>query len=155
MPDTISRAQISNELYDALPDEVRLQLEGLKTHRRVPTGSLLIERGVSPESVIFVESGKVEITVPGEDKSLHLAVAGPGKVFGLRAVVAEGPPEITVRCMEECGIAEVSRELFLNVVRDNPRAYVAIAKVLSSDLLMAENLRRRLRARSNREHISG
>ncbi len=155
MPDTISRAQISNELYDALPDEVRLQLEGLKTHRLVPTGSLLIERGVSPESVIFVESGKVEITVPGEDKSLHLAVAGPGKVFGLRAVVAEGPPEITVRCMEECGIAEVSREQFLSVVRNDPRAYVAIAKVLSSDLLMAENLRRRLRARSNREHISG
>ena len=155
MPDSISRAQISNELYDALPDEARLQLEGLKTHRRVPAGTFLMERGKSPDTVIFVESGRVEITVPGEDKSLHLAMAGPGKVFGLRAVVADGPPEITVKCLEECGIAEVSREQFLDVVRDNPKVYLAIAKVLSSDLRMAENLRRRLRARSNREHISG
>src|SRR5258708_14061374 len=94
--------------------------------------SLLIERGVSPESVIFVESGKVEITVPGEDKSLHLAVAGPGKVFGLRAVVAAGPPEITVRCMEECIIAEVSREQFLNVVRDYPKALVTVVTCLNT-----------------------
>src|SRR5260370_29189737 len=99
MPDTISRAQISNELYDALPDEVRLQLEGLKTHRRVPAGTLLIERGKSPESVIFVESGKVEITVPGDDKALHLAMAGPGKDFGLLAVVAARPPELPVKCL--------------------------------------------------------
>src|SRR5258708_39822681 len=94
--------------------------------------SLLIERGVSPESVIFVERGKVEITVPGEDKSLHLAVAGPGKAFGLRAVVAEAPPEITVRCMEEGGIAAESRGQCLSVFRAHPRGYVAISKLMRS-----------------------
>jgi CRP-like cAMP-binding protein len=149
---TISPSQISNELYDALPEDVQHRLESLKGRRHVPEGTVLIQRGVAPVAVIFVEAGKVEITVPGEDKSLHLAVAGPGKVFGLRAAVADALPEINVRCLEECAIAEVPRDQFLDAVRENPKAYVAIAKVLTTDLKMADDLRRRLRGRSNREH---
>lgn len=148
--DSISAGQISNELYSALPEDVRLQLELLKVRRRVGQGTRLLERGVAPSVVTFVEVGTVEITVPGEDKSIHLAIAGPGKVFGLRAAVADALPEINVRCLEECMIAEVPREKFLESVRANGKAYVAIAKVLSADLKMAEDLRRRLTGREKR-----
>ena len=150
MPNTISAGQISNELYDALPEDVRIQLDQLKARRSVPEGSKLIQRGVAPCSVIFVETGKVEITVPGDDKSIHLAIAGPGKVFGLRAAVADVLPEIDVRCIEGCTIAEVPRDQFLDAVRANGKAYIAIAKVLSADLKMADDLRRRLSARERR-----
>jgi CRP-like cAMP-binding protein len=150
MPNTISSAQISNELYEALPEELRIQLDGLKSRRRVPEGTKLLSKGVPPATVIFVETGKVEITVPGEDKSIHLAIAGPGKVFGLRAAVADVLPEIDVRCVEECIVAEVPRDQFLDCVRASGKAYIAIAKVLSADLKMAEDLRRRLTGRERR-----
>ncbi|MBZ5523681.1 MAG: cyclic nucleotide-binding domain-containing protein [Acidobacteriia bacterium] len=129
---------------------MRRQLDLLKVRRKVPEGTKLIERGVAPQSVTFVEAGKVEITVPAEDKSIHLAIAGPGKVFGLRAAVADALPEINVRCLEECTVSEVPREKFLDSVRANGKAYIAIARVLSADLKMADDLRRRLSGREKR-----
>ena len=135
---------ISNELYESLPLEVRQKIDRFKQSKTVPAGTRLLNRGVLPDGVYFVDKGTVEITVPGDARAVQLAVAGPGKVFGLRAAVSGALPEINVVCREECVVSVVPRDKFMSVIKDHPEAYIAVARVLSRDLKMADDLRRQL-----------
>jgi CRP-like cAMP-binding protein len=98
---------------------------------------------VAPENLVIVNEGKVEITL--DCRSRHpasLGYSGAGKVFGMRATVSGELPEIDVTCMESCSITTVPRDVFLALLKNNPQAYFAVAKVLSSDLQIADRILR-------------
>jgi CRP-like cAMP-binding protein len=85
----------------------------------------------------------VEITL--DCRSRHpasLGYSGAGKVFGMRATVSGELPEIDVTCLESCSITTVPRDVFLAFLKSNPQAYFAVAKVLSSDLQIADRILR-------------
>src|SRR5689334_8924977 len=100
MNNTISDRLISNELYESLPAEVRRKLDQFRITTVVPARTKLLTRGLAPESVFFIDRGSVEIAVPGDDRAVSVAVAGPGKVFGLRAAVSGALAEVNVTCCE-------------------------------------------------------
>lgn len=133
----------ANELYDMLSPELRAELARFEQVRIVPAGTHLITCGVAPENLVIVNAGKVEITL--DCRSRHpasLGFSGAGKVFGMRATVSGELPEIDVTCMESCSITTVPRDVFLALLKDNPQAYFAVAKVLSSDLQIADRILR-------------
>ncbi len=129
-----------NELYAALSPELRREVEKQEEDFRVPRGLRLVQRHVPQGRLVIVMSGRVEISVPSEGHEVLLGTAGPGKVFGMRAVVSGELPEINVTCLEECDIAVIPAEKFISVLRDNPQMYFAVAKVLSADLKIADQL---------------
>jgi CRP-like cAMP-binding protein len=131
-----------NELYQSLPRAVRDELSQLEDQAIVPAGTKLIREGITPEHLIAVEKGSVEISMLSGQKIISLSVAGEGKVLGLRAIVAGAPPEIEARTLEECRIAFIRRQDFLQVLTQHPEMYFAIAKVLSTDLDAAQRFLR-------------
>lgn len=130
----------TNELYAVLSPELRTELANCEQSVTVPEGTKLIKRGVPPDQLVIVNSGKVEISLDCVRESLSLDCEIAGKVFGMRAVVSGELPEIDVTCQENCRITLIPRDMFLKVVRQHPEMYFAIAKVLSHDLVMAQRL---------------
>jgi CRP-like cAMP-binding protein len=137
-----STLEPSNELYASISPDVRLELARLAQATTAEPGSKLIRHGVRPEQLIILNSGKVEITVPAEGKTLTLGAAGPGKVFALRAIVAGEASEVEVTATEKCSLTVLPADEFLNVLRRNPEMYMAVVKVLSSDLRNADSFLR-------------
>ncbi len=132
----------TNELYSSVSPEVRQELTKLARTVTMARGSKLLRHGVRPEELIILNSGKVEITLPTEGKTLALGTAGPGKVFALRAIVAGETSEVEVTALEKCSLTVLPTEEFLNVLRRNPEMYMAVVKVLSGDLKKADSFLR-------------
>lgn len=129
-----------NEFYEGLSPEIRRELEKHEQDLRVPRGYKLVQHGVPPGRLIILSAGKAEISVPSVGIEVSLGTAGPGKVFGMRAVVSGEVPEINATCLEECDIAVIPGPVFATLLRENPQMYFAVAKVLSADLKIADQL---------------
>lgn len=132
----------TNELYSSLSPDIRLELGKLAQATTAAQGSKLVRHGVRPEQLIILNSGKVEITVPADGKTLTLGTAGPGKVFALRAIVAGEAAEVDVTALEQCNLTVLPAEEFLNVLRRNPEMYLAVVRILSGDLRKADSFLR-------------
>ncbi len=141
---TIPVQEHSNELYSALPEEIRRRLTEADERKTVPTGAQLITHGTLPESLVILETGSVEVSLRAGRKTFRVATAGAGKVFGLREVMFEAPSEVDVICRNECTIRSLPAGAVREIVGSSPQACYAIAKVLSADLQMAESLLRRI-----------
>ncbi|HEY6972573.1 MAG TPA: Crp/Fnr family transcriptional regulator [Candidatus Angelobacter sp.] len=133
-----------NELYVGLAPAVVEELTTREDRETVPAGTKLISQGTMPEHLIFIEQGSVEVAVPAGDKALCLSIVGPGKVLGLRAIVANVQPEIDATAVEQCAIVRIPKGIFLEVLKQHPEMYFAISKVLSNDLNTAERVLRGL-----------
>lgn len=140
MNTTPLKGEAASELYASLPPELRTELANCEQSVTMPAGTTLIKRGVLPDQLVIVSSGKVEITLGCMHESISLVCAGAGKVFGMRAVVSGELPEADIRCRENCQVTLIPRDTFLETVRQHPEMYFAIAKVLSHDLVMAQRL---------------
>lgn len=142
----------SNELYDPLSPEIRAKLAAHEQSSTIPVGQRLISHGESPQHLTIVNSGSVEIALPTKRRTVPVAVAGKGKVFGLRTLVSGNPSEVDVTALEECQLTLIPAAYFLEVLKQHPQMYLAIAQVLSTDLRMAEGfLCQRTTATSRRE----
>jgi len=141
-----------NELYKELTPEVRDELSRHEERVTVPAGTKLIRPRSTPEHLIFIEQGSVEISVPAGEKALCVNVVGSGKVLGLRPIVANAAPEIEARALENCTIVRVPREIFVRALKQHSEMYFAISKVLSADLNTAERMLRDLPRSAKKEH---
>lgn len=82
-------------------------------------------------------TGSAEILLPCEGHAILLSTAGPGKIFGLRALVTDRLPEIEAVCRTECTLRLLPRDMFVTAVESHPEIYFTIAKLLSEDLQLA------------------
>ncbi len=94
--------------------------------------------------MIIVDKGSVEISIPAGGHTISLAVAGKGKVCGLRSIVGGVLPEIDVTTLEQCEVTLIPAGIFTGMVERHPEMYFAIAKVLSGDLKAAETILREI-----------
>jgi CRP-like cAMP-binding protein len=109
----------------------------------VPAGSTLMEAGNPPKLLIILNSGSAETFVRVAGRPRSLGISRAGKVFGLLFMLAEAPPDMSVTCREECEVTVLSKAVFLDVLRGNPKMYFAIVQVLSSDLASANRVIRK------------
>jgi CRP/FNR family transcriptional regulator, cyclic AMP receptor protein len=128
----------TNELYSSITQEVRQELAGIARVVTLSKGTKLLSHGAKPKQVILLDSGSVEITMPSEGKTFALGSLGPGKVIGLRAVVAGEVSEVEVTAIENCEVTLLDGDEFLAVLRRHPQVYLAVAKILSADLRNAD-----------------
>lgn len=143
-----SSSEVINDLYAGFPAEIRQELSGHEQTITAHSGSRLLQSGTSPEQLIILNSGSAETSVLAAGKSLSLGVAGPGKVFGLPSIIADVPTLTNVTCLEECEVTLVPKQAFLDVLQRYPQMYVAVVKVLSSDLAAANRVIRDYARRS-------
>ena len=143
-----------NELYTSLTAELRQKLESYERTKTVPAGTRLISERVPVEHVVMVKSGSVEVSISSAGKEIPLGIARPGKVFGLRSVVSGEAPEINAIALEECKVALIPKDRFVEMLRQHHQIYFAVAKVLSADLSMVNDLLRRIPRTTTGKHHS-
>lgn len=129
-----------NELYEGLSTEAIDELKNHEKNITMPKGTKLIEHGVPPGNLIIVNSGAVDVSIPAAATHVSLGSAGPGKVFGMRATVSGETPEINVTCLDECQVTLIPKDEFMAVLQKYPNIYFSVARVLSADLKIADQL---------------
>ena len=147
MNSTSPHITAANELYEMLSPEVRAELVKAERSMTVPEGTTLIRQGIPPENLVIINCGKVAVSLNCMRGAASLDYSEPGKVFGMRAMVSGELPEINVTCVETCSITIVPRDVFLSLLQHKPEIYFGVAKVLSSDLKIADRI---LRSNSRR-----
>ena len=133
-----------NELYASLTAEIRQKLEQYKDTRTIPAGTCLLGESVPAEHVIIVNSGSVAVSISSAGRQIPIGIARAGKVFGLRSVLSGEKPEINAIALEECVLTLIPKDKFTEVLQQHHQVYFAVAKVLSADLSMVNDLLRRL-----------
>jgi CRP-like cAMP-binding protein len=144
MNESIVAKQNLNELYRSLPEETRRKLEQYEQTKAVPVGTGLITEGVPTENVIVLKSGSAEVSIASGGQEIPVGVARAGKVFGLRSVVSGEAPEISVTTLEECTVSLIPKDRLTAVLKQDHQMYIAVARVLSEDLRMVNDLLRRI-----------
>lgn len=138
----MNSAQRSNDLYDLLAPEVREDLARHAVAKTVPAATLLITHGVSPRSLVILDAGSVEVSLCAGKMAFSTVISGRGQVFGLREVLSQAPPDADVVCRTECQVTFLPGQQFKAIVEQHPEIYAAVARILSTEVRMANDLRR-------------
>lgn len=139
MEPAITSKESANELYAPLTPQIVELLRQCESPAMLKAGMLLITHGEDPDHLVIVRSGEVRLSLPSSGEPVFLGTAGPGKVLGLRCLISGERPDIDALCVSDCRVATISRSRFMDLVKSHPEIYFAIAKVLSSDLELAEH----------------
>ncbi|HTG46980.1 MAG TPA: cyclic nucleotide-binding domain-containing protein [Actinomycetota bacterium] len=115
-------------LFAGLDDEALAMLAARTTEFEAPAGQVLVEIGQPGAGLFVIESGEVEVDLPGG----RTAVLGPGGFFGEIALLTDRPHTARVRVMRPVRCVALDRSVFLELVRKQPSIAVAMLPVLAA-----------------------
>lgn len=145
----VNSVQRSNELYDLLAPEVREELARYEEAKTVPAATALIRRGVPPEHLVILDAGSVEVSFQTGKGLLSTVVNGGGKVFGLREALSHMASEADIVALNQCQVKLIPQRRFTAILKQHPEIYAALARLLSADLKVAQDLLRRAPRKSS------
>ena len=121
-----------NEVFEALRSVSHRKLYG--------RGDCLYQESEAATTVYWLESGLVGLvkTSP-EGVSNLLRVFAADNFLGHRSVFAGQKHHASARCLESCVVWEMERTKFLAALQRQPKLYAYFAKVLATELGLAEN----------------
>jgi len=119
------------------------QLTGLRdaqTWRSYEAGQSIYYEATPAFAAFNVHEGLVKIWRMGHAGDQHvLGLRGPGDVLGYRAVIAGGSYAVTADPLERTTAATIPREVFVTLVRDNPRLAFRLLEVMADRTLETED----------------
>jgi CRP/FNR family transcriptional regulator len=115
----------------SLVDELR-RLDKLKFSKYYTRGSVLFREGQQAHGVYVLSEGRAKVSISSaEGKTLVLRIAKPGDLLGLYAGLTGRPYEATAEMLEPGRIEFISREGFLDLMRNQRPISVDLMQVLS------------------------
>ena len=128
-------------LFATLNDRAAADLRRLLTTRTVLSGSLLFRTGDKGDAMYLIESGRVRITVTGNDKDeIAIAELAAGDFFGEMSIIDGENRSANATVIEDARLAVLSREDFLDFVHNNPGVTVELLNAAYSRLRMTDKL---------------
>jgi len=97
-------------------------------------GQILIKVGEMADAAYVIIEGEAEISVPGPRGPVVVNTIGKNEVIGEIAIFIDLPRTATVTAMNKVEVLRISKDLFVNVVRQNPDAAIELIKVLATRL---------------------
>jgi CRP/FNR family cyclic AMP-dependent transcriptional regulator len=119
-------------LLSSMPEDDRRALLARCQRRRYPKGAFIFHEGEAGDSVHLLDTGTVAIRVTNPlGDVVTLDVLGPGDAFGEQALIGEGSVRsATVVALERAETRRLTREAFLTLWGDHPKAGTAVAQML-------------------------
>jgi len=115
--------------------ELLQALHGIKSVRRFGKGATLFHEGSAATGVYLVEAGEVRILLPdGQKEKQLLEVVGPGAILGLSESMSGERHRTTAEAGSQTTVAIVSRELFIEFLREHGDFCMEVVRLLSEDL---------------------
>jgi CRP/FNR family transcriptional regulator, cyclic AMP receptor protein len=131
-------------------------LDNLKVSKYYPRGSVLFMEGQRPRGIYVLCEGRAKVTIASAvGKTLVLRIAQPGELLGMNATLTGQPYDATVQTLGRCRIDFVSREHLLELLDQDKRAYIGVARSLSRTLTgLVEHARLLLLSQSASEKLA-
>lgn len=103
--------------------------------RSWPDGSQIIIEGESGEEVYFITSGKVKVTLYGEEgREIVLAILKDGDMFGEMSIIDDKPRSANVEATTDLECLVVSKTAFLDYLSRHHKVYMRFFAYLTGRL---------------------
>ena len=120
-----------DRLFCNLPPPAVQKLAAITSAAAYPKGATLFVEGQSPRGVFVLCTGKVKLSTSSADgRSLILRISESGEVLGLPATVTGKPYELTADVIEPTQANFISRQDFLQFLREHGEAALRVAQQL-------------------------
>lgn len=113
---TVRKHQVDFKLFDR-PDVPT---------RSFKAGETVVTEGEPAKEMFVVRSGKVAISVHGE----NVEEVGPGGMFGEMALIDHSPRSATIVAVEDSELVPINERLFVVLVQDTPFFALDVMRVL-------------------------
>ena len=97
-------------------------------------GQLMFSAGDPPDSAYIVMEGEVDITVPTPKGPLLVNTLKRNDVIGEIGIFGDVPRTANVTAITRLETLKISKELFFNVIRENPDAALELIRILAARL---------------------
>jgi CRP-like cAMP-binding protein len=111
-------------------------------------GQVMFSAGDPPDSAYIVMDGQVDITVPTPKGPLLVNTLKRNDVIGEIGIFGDVPRTATAVAKTRLEVLRISKEVFVNVIRGNPDAAIALIRILADRLAKTTAQLRRLAAES-------
>jgi uncharacterized membrane protein len=131
----------SNELFEQLTDDDRVQLARVVDRRELSAGATLFHAGEPGESLFVVSKGEVELFIKDTaGQKIVLTVAREGEIFGELALLDRGARTATALALADTELLELDREDLLLLFQKTPAAAVRLLAAVGHMTRKADEL---------------
>ncbi|MCX7961693.1 MAG: Crp/Fnr family transcriptional regulator [Burkholderiales bacterium] len=109
-------------------------------------GQVMFSAGDAPEYAYIVMEGEVDISVPTPRGPLVVNTLRKNDVIGEIGIFGDVPRTATATARTALEVLRISRDTFVNVIRSNPDAAIALIRILADRLAKTTAQLRRLAA---------
>lgn len=128
-------------LFDGLTDDDLHALASTLTPRAFPAGKMIFAQGDAGNAMYIVESGDVNIHLPGEaSRRISLADLARGEFFGELALFDEQLRSASALATTDVVLLELRHAPFEHYLASRPRAAMAILRTMSQRLRETNSL---------------
>lgn len=97
-------------------------------------GQPLVRTGEAADAAYVLIEGTVEVTVDSPKGPLVISTVGKNEIIGEIAIFGDVPRTATVTAASRVEALKISKDLFINIIRQNPDAALAVLRVLATRL---------------------
>lgn len=97
-------------------------------------GQIMFHAGDAADAAYVLIEGAVEITVPTPKGPIVVNTIGRNEIIGEIAIFGDVPRTATVTATSRVEALKISKELFINVIRQNPDAAIELIRILATRL---------------------
>ena len=129
-----------SSILPGLPTQISERLLANAKPQSLAEREVLFEAGDVADGCYRLERGllKVSIASPQGDERI-LTILGPGSIVGELAIIDGLPRSAAVVAIRDCKLSFISRESFVNCLREHPEIYSDLVSILVSRLREADN----------------
>src|SRR4030095_7135228 len=130
-------------LFSSLDSKATAELGEYLTIHDYPGTATIFRKGDPGDAMYLIDIGKVRISVTDtEGQTVNLADLGPGDFFGEMAMLDGQGRSATATAVEDARLAKLTREDFLQFMRDDPRVPLELLNSLTARLRRTDELLR-------------
>jgi CRP-like cAMP-binding protein len=97
-------------------------------------GQTLMKAGDAADAAYVLIEGTAEVTVASPKGPLVISTMGRNEIVGEIAIFGDVPRTATVTATTRVEALKISKELFINIIRQNPEAAIEVLRVLATRL---------------------
>ena len=143
-------------LFAKLPREAKFELMRGASHRSFSHGETVVREGDPINSILVIRRGRIKTfrtDVDGEEILLDVLHEGQAIWHGM--FMEESAYHYSVGCLEDTEVCSISRRSFELMLSSNPQASFALIRMLSTELVEAEEKAMLLGVRDPRRRVAG
>jgi CRP-like cAMP-binding protein len=122
-------------LFGNLEEGALDEIAGLLIDRKFPKDAVIFEEGSVGDYMYLIREGQVKVTKMSDDgREKILEMLEPGDFFGEMSLLDREPRSASIKTTQACLLLALSRQDFLDLLRQNPDVAMEMIRVMARRL---------------------